>query len=394
MSEVANILPGANDEEKFKALGSLNHKQQTVWFLNAFWEELNLADKAEQFWGWKHEFEKFDLVNKAAGNGLDELNVHRFFEKIESPLTVQALRDELRRVGAIPQTGRPKVSPITWFFIAHFKMDWKVLIHASQGDNSKEIAEAQRLLEEVQAAAEAARAAATAAAAALRESLAKEADAKAREAEAKASEAAAKAREAEAIVAEGKAKEREAESLAAQAELEAALAELKAQEDAYNNKTATLTAKSEGGGVGGLRAKNELAQHLGEETLPLRSAKINQEAAVRKAERATKASAAAREAAVAASNAATQARQSAEEDARRSEAARLEAEQATQRSNEAKAAADAALDEAMQRVQEAETYLQEVKAQPGCAHGAIWWIERELYEAKKYMPTARGGIAK
>ena len=80
------------------------------------------------------------------------------------------------------------------------------------------------------------------------------------------------------------ARAREAEQKAAQAELEAALAELKAQEEAYAAKTQELKTKSEGAGVAALRAKNELAQHLSEDPLPLRRAKINQEAAVRKAE--------------------------------------------------------------------------------------------------------------
>ena len=37
------------------------------------------------------------------------------------------------------------------------------------------------------------------------------------------------------------------------------------------------------------KAKNELAQHLGEDPLPLRKAKITAEAAVKRAERAKKA---------------------------------------------------------------------------------------------------------
>ena len=86
-----------------------------------------------------------------------------------------------------------------------------------------------------------------------------------------------KARQDEALAAqrEAEAAQREAELVQAKKELEAALAELvgpidhvqqflmlhqKAQEDAYNKKTQELKAKSEAGGVSGLRAKNELAQ--------------------------------------------------------------------------------------------------------------------------------------
>jgi len=46
------------------------------------------------------------------------------------------------------------------------------------------------------------------------------------------------------------------------------------------------------------------------------------------------------------------------------------------------------------KVEEAEAFLQEVKSQPGCAHGAIWWLERELKEAKAYMPEKKGGYKK
>lgn len=73
-------------------------------------------------------------------------------------------------------------------------------------------------------------------------------------------------------------------------------------------------------------------------------------------------------------------------------AARAAAAEALKASEEAKAAADAALDEAMACVAEAEAYLQEIKTRPGCAKGALWWLERELHESKKYIPESRGGI--
>jgi len=149
------------------------------------------------------------------------------------------------------------------------------------------------------------------------------------------------------------AKEREAAAKKAKAELDAALADLKAEEDSYNNKTKELERKSEEGGVVSRnKAKAELAQHLATDPLPLRRAKITCEAAVKKAERTA------------------------------AEAA------------EARAAADAALEAATQRLAEAEAYLQEVKSKPGSAGGAIWWIDRELHEQRKYLPTSRGGIAK
>jgi len=83
---------------------------------------------------------------------------------------------------------------------------------------------------------------------------------------------------------------RKEELRAAKAELDAALNELKAQEDAFNSSTAKLQRLSkEGTLVSKNKAKNELAQHLSSDPLPLRKAKITQEAAVKKAEHATQA---------------------------------------------------------------------------------------------------------
>merc|ERR1712137_1217652 len=138
------------------------------------------------------------------------------------------------------------------------------------------------------------------------ENQAKAAEAKAvqREVEAKASEAEAKQREAAAKETHAQSQEKESiakkdadaaiekdnEAKSAQEELEAALAALKAEEDAYNQKKAELEKKSqEGGVVSRNKAANELAQHLAEDPLPLRRAKITAEAAVKRSEKATKA---------------------------------------------------------------------------------------------------------
>jgi len=93
-------------------------------------------------------------------------------------------------------------------------------------------------------------------------------------------------------------------------------------------------------------------------------------------------------------NAATQARTEAEAQASRATAARTQAETARTAASEAKAQADAAFDEALRQVDAAEKFLQEAKSKPGVAFGAIWWLERELHEKKKYLPSRKGGIAK
>eukprot|EP01087_Luapelamoeba_hula_P000939 TRINITY_DN106_c0_g1_i2.p1 TRINITY_DN106_c0_g1~~TRINITY_DN106_c0_g1_i2.p1 ORF type:complete len:302 (+),score=86.59 TRINITY_DN106_c0_g1_i2:80-985(+) len=299
------MLSGSNDQQKLNDLGSKTHKEQSIWFLNAFWKTIG-EQNAEKVWDYTHRYEALDPKGKE-GNSVDEFNAHRFLEQNNETLTVVAMREHMRKVGV----EAVKWVPISHFYIYRYGVNWHELVNAAQGDNQEEVAKAQRMLAEAQAACEAAQAA------------------------------------------ESSAKRAEADAKAAQAELEAALAELKAQEDAYNNKTADLKRKSEEGSlVQRNKAKNELAQHLGEDPLPLRRAKINQEAAVRKAERTSKAA------------------------------------------EEARVRAEAALSAALQSVDEAQAFLDEVKSRPGSAAGALWWIDRELHEARAYLPTSRGGYRK
>jgi len=134
----------------------------------------------------------------------------------------------------------------------------------------------------------------------------------------------------------------------AQDELNKALAELKAQEDAYANRTADLKKKSEeGGAVQKNKAKAELEIHLKEDPLPLRKAKITTEAAERKADKVRAPFRVARE------------------------------------------AAEAAEDEARARLKEAEDYLEEVKSKPGQPYGALFFLDRELQEKRKYLPSSK-----
>ena len=329
-------LPGATDSAKLQALTEKTHKEQIVWFLNAYWHKY--SKDAELLWQFKLKCDELDLQNHENGNGLDELNAHRFLEHFKETMTVREMRTKLKDSGAIGE-GKLANVPITHILIFRYNLDFHYLVNASQGDNKEEIAEAQRKLETVQKAYQ--------------------------EAENRASEAAralveAKSREAAAKVAENDAR-------IAKAELETALAEVHKEEKAYNDKKADLEKRSEEGGVVSRnKAKAELAQHLAEDPLPLRKAKITQEAAVKKAERSAAAAAEARTAA---------------------EVAVKHAADAKEESNRAMAAAEA-------KVAEAEAFLAEVKSKPGAAEGAIWWIERELYEAKKYKPTSKGGIAK
>jgi len=313
-------LPGANDDAKLDALSNLTYKEQAVWFLNAFWN--TFAEKeAENIWAYVHHCNDLDLQDHENGHQLDEMMAHRFLELIHSTLTVREMREGLRAVGIT----KVKYVPLTNFLIFKFKVDWHKLVNASQGDNQEEVEKAQKMLDEVMKAFE----------------------------EVKASASAAAKAEVDSINAANAAK-------AAKEELEVALKALHAEEEAYNNKKAELERKSkEGGVVSRNKAANELAQLLAEDPLPLRRAKITQEAAVKKAEKTAQAAA-----------------------------------QAVEVAKQAKLDAEKAVVECEKQVAEAEAYLQEVKSKPGSAAGALWWIDRELHEQKKYLPTSKGGIAK
>jgi len=264
--------------------------------LNAFWDSFN--GEAERIWAYVHKMAELDLQNHGAGSSLDEVNAHRFLEQLSETLTVLAMRDRLRATGALSPTERPKVVPLTHYLLFKFGVDWHVLVN-SHGDNSEELQKAQRLLDEAQRQADIART-------------------------------------------------NEAPFKRAQQEVEVAVSEVRAQEEARNRKTEELNLvikSSQGASVKQGKAKNELAQHLAEDPLPLRKAKITLEAALKRAEKA-----------------------------------RAPFEAATRAAEEA--------------LEQAEAYLEDVKSRPGSPHGRIWWMEREIAEQRKYLPTSKGGHAK
>ena len=379
--EAPKILPGKNDHEKLQALSGLTYKQQAVWFLNAFWDTQAIQKDAERLWAYVHTCADLDAENHGDGSGLDEVNAHRFLEVYGETLTVRELRTKLRGTGALEENERPKVVPITHYLLFKYNVNWHELVNASQGDNSAEIAKAQKLLEEVQSAFKEADSTHKQAAASFNEAQSR-ANAAAR------SEATAKEAEAEALAKEAEARTQEAPFKAAQEEVEAALAEVHKQESEYNGKIADAEKRSEEGVVVSRnKAKAELEKLGAEDPLPLSRAKITLEAAYKRAEKtrapfeaATKQAEAARAVASAAAADAT--------------AAKTAADRAKEAAERDKIAAEAALANARERVAEAEAYLQEIRSKPGSAHGALWWIDRELHEAKKYQPTSKGGIAK
>jgi len=207
--------------------------------------------EAENFWTYVIKCAEFDIEKRAEGTGLDEVNAHRFLEKVGETLTVVALREKLRKSGAISDKEKFRLVPLTHYLLFKYNVDWKVLVN-TKGDNSAEINEAQRLLEEVNLAFI-------------------ESDNQAKI-----------AREAE-----SSAREKEAPFKASQEEVAAAVADVKAKEDENNKRTEDLKKRSEEGTVvQQSKAKAELAQHLAQDPLPLSKAKITLQATLKKAEKA------------------------------------------------------------------------------------------------------------
>jgi len=181
-------------------------------------------------------------------------------------------------------------------------------------------------------------------------------------------------------------KEAEAAVRKAEAELAAAVADLKRQEDEHKAKIDGLEAKAHDANLGIVarnKAANEVAQLKGQDSLPLRKAKITQEAALHAVEKERKAAESATEKATGDARKAAEAKANAETAARQAETARAEAEEQARQ-------IEAAVEDTIKKFEAAKEYLEEMKKKAGSRQGSIWWLSRDLQEAGKYMPKQSG----
>jgi len=74
---------------------------------------------------------------------------------------------------------------------------------------------------------------------------------------------------------------------------------------------------------------------------------------------------------------------------RKADKLRAPFKEAREAAERARAAADDAVVDAQKKLAEAEAYLVEVRKKPGQPYGALWWIDRELQEQKKYLPSSK-----
>eukprot|EP00026_Physarum_polycephalum_P014038 Phypoly_transcript_14505.p1 GENE.Phypoly_transcript_14505~~Phypoly_transcript_14505.p1 ORF type:complete len:316 (+),score=114.99 Phypoly_transcript_14505:56-949(+) len=292
----------ADINAEFSKLTRKKYADQAKWFLNGFWRA-GAEENAEQIWEYTQKFISLD-PKKGEGNELDEFWSHKFLETFGETLTIVDLREQLKRIDVDVN----RKMALLEYLLFRFKKSVKQCVEAPQGGNEELLAAAQAKLNAVQNAL-------------IEQQAALEAQ-----------------------------KAQEEKVKKAEVELKAAVEDLKRQEEEYQNKIRTLEKQANdtsGSMVARNKAANELAQVKSEDPLPLRKAKITQEAALKKTEKERKA-----------------------------------AEVATQN-----------LEKKVRELEtlfaEAEAKLKELREQGGSAQGAIWWMTRELKEAQKYLPKKK-----
>lgn len=369
---------------KFDAAVQRTYAGQAKYWLNAFWLE-GAEQEAENIWKFTQKMIELDPKKKKEGNELDEWHAHQFLEQIKDVHTVIDLREKLRKM----DIDCNKRVALLEFLLFHYGKDVSVLVNKPQGD-SKEIEEAEARVKDVLAKlADLQQKLQEQKAAVVRQKAAVEAQKQAVEAQKLAAE---KQKQLELAAAEAVVKQRAAEEELAKAEaaMRAALEDVLSQEKAFKSQCEKLEKLSKDDQVGAVaknKAAAELAQLKCKDPLPLQRAKITQQAAVKRVERERKVAADASVKAEADRVAAVAARAAAEEKARQLEEKKRQLEEETRQLEEQTRQVEKSLQETEVAFEEASKALEEAK-QHGVNHGDVWWLERELAEARKYMPQS------
>ena len=319
--------------EKFRTITCKPYAEQAKWYLNAFWADIQNSnpEEPEEVWKAVEAFIAVDHKNGKNGNELNEVCAHHFLQKIGRVLTALELRAELRKID-LDANGE---MALVEYLLFQYKRDVAECCNNPQGGGADpaELKAAEEKLNAISKANDE-----------LQEKLVAQ----------KALEAASKEAEAKVKAAEDAVREAEAEAKAVEAALQA-------EQDKYDNECTRLSALSTDETVGIVKrnmAVQQLAQLKGSDPLPLQKAKITQGAVVRRVAKA-------REAAEAETAKAVSAREAAEEGTRQIELA---------------------VADMQKQMKEAEDALKKLKMAAGAPHGAIWWMEREIAEKKKYLP--------
>jgi len=389
--------------EKPTSLSQISSKKyvdQAKWFLNGFWKD-GIEQEAENVWNFANKFIELD-TKKKEGNELDEFWSHKFLESQGETLSVVDLRNKLKKI----DVDMNKRMSLIEYLLFKYEKGIKECLESPQEDNQKEIEEAAAKLQAVQDALAEVQVQLDAQTKALAEQ--RKAEEEARASLHTSTNAAIKAKNDAhvALKAEGEAKiqlvnQKKAEEIvkAAEAELKAAVDDLKSQEDSYHNAVKALEVKSTDESIGQVqrnKAANELAQLKGQDPLPLRKAKLTQGAALKKVEKERKGAEEVTAKAVSSHEAAEKSARTSEQSAAAAEEAKQVAEhsaaEAARKREEKEEQAkrvEAAVRDTEARFVEAQEFLEAQKAKGGVAFGSIWWLERELKEAQKYLPKRK-----
>ena len=360
-------------QAKLAEINEKKYEDQAIHFLNAYWSEPTLAvgkdqEKLEKVYTACLLMEKLDKKLGKEGTKLDEFESHLFLEKTEGALSAHEMRDALSAI----DIDFDKKTSLMEFLIYMFQIkNWPYVATFVGGASPED----QRALEQ-------AKAGMNKATAALEDSKAKE------DAAHKAAEEAAAAKEAadeEQVIAEKAAassKQAESELAEAKAEAEKALAELQEEEEKRASEIAKQKTMSEDESLSTVKENRALAMLKileSEDPQPLRTAKITQEAAVRKVDKAAKKAKQAATNNEIAAKAAAQKATEAEKTQHELTAAEAEAAEAVELADAACSSAEELLDAAVEKVNKGGGLAMSGQ------EGALWWMDRQFEDAKKYM---------
>ncbi|KAH3756600.1 TolA protein [Pelomyxa schiedti] len=265
---------------RFQELSRLCYKDQAIWFLNGFWGDPIDPTIAEKVWNFVDKFVQLDSKTPegkgAAGNELDQFWSAKFLEENNQTMSALARKEAFRQIDVDSNGKMSCLEYCAWLY----KKNMDQIVDAPQG-TCPELEDARRALAKVQ----------------------------------------------QALT--------ETKKLAD--ELTTAVAELKKQEDDYNLRVKTLEDKVNSPTattVQKSKAAAELAALKGEDPLPLRKAKITQEAALRKCQKQE--------------------------------------------------------DKLAQEMTAAQASVEAAKGRGGgAAPGLLWWMQRELFASDRYLPKAK-----
>lgn len=160
--------------------------------------------------------------------------------------------------------------------------------------------------------------------------------------------------------------------LQAQKEMQEIAEQIKKEEEKKEKEIARLKAMSEDDSLGAVKkgkAFMNMTKLVNEDPLPLRKAKITQEAKVRKQKKATR---------------------RAKKTAKKAENAAAVAKEAEENAANALEASKQAVKDAVAAMESAEKKLEEVKSSvSGAGDGMIWYYDRQLEENRKYLPQSK-----